>query len=84
MTSAGGLFGRTLYKCCKKFPAREGTSRTSFKDQAHCMQIAYGSLMETACLSTLAEDPGYFTSADQGHLREQVQCPANKLNALRK
>jgi four helix bundle protein len=62
----------------------EGTSRTSYKDQAHFSQIAYGSLMETACLSTLAEDLGYFTTANQSHLREQVQCLANKLNALRK
>jgi four helix bundle protein len=37
----------------------EGSSRTSPKDQAHFSQLAYGSLMESACLLILAEDLGY-------------------------
>ena len=62
----------------------EGSSRTSSKDQAHFTQIAYGSLMETACLITLGEDLGYFTASDKSEMYEQVHCLANKLNALRK
>src|SRR5216684_4420344 len=36
----------------------EGSSRQSLKDQAHYSEIAYGSLMELACLLILCNDVG--------------------------
>src|ERR1700722_9117877 len=36
----------------------EGSSRRSRKDQAHFSEIAYGSLMELACLLILSTDVG--------------------------
>src|SRR2546428_3481736 len=36
----------------------EGSSRQSRKDQAHFSEIAYGSLMELACLLILCKDIG--------------------------
>jgi four helix bundle protein len=40
----------------------EGSSRQSGKDQAHFSEIAYGSLMELACLLILGSDTGILHS----------------------
>lgn len=61
----------------------EGSARTSRKDQAHFSQIAYGSLMELACLFILAVDLGFLIAAKESALREQIESVSRQLNALR-
>jgi four helix bundle protein len=61
----------------------EGSSRTSRKDQAHFSQIAYGSLMELACLLVLAVDLGFLSSAEESNLRLEIESVSRQLNALR-
>lgn len=60
----------------------EGLARTSRRDQAHFSQIAYGSLMELACLLLLAVDLNYLSSADEEKLREVIEAVSRQLNAL--
>jgi four helix bundle protein len=61
----------------------EGSSRTSRKDQAHFSQIAYGSLMELACLLIVAVDLEFLPSEREATLREQIESVSRQLNALR-
>jgi four helix bundle protein len=61
----------------------EGSSRTSRKDQAHFSQIAYGSLMELACLLIVAVDLEILAAASEAKLREEIQMVSRQLNALR-
>jgi four helix bundle protein len=61
----------------------EGAARTSRKDQAHFSQIAYGSLMELACLLIVAVDLEYLTSEREIILREEIEVISRQLNALR-
>ena len=61
----------------------EGAGRTSAKDQAHFSQIAYGSLMESACLEILAADRGLIPPETLAAQREHVAALSNQINALR-
>lgn len=61
----------------------EGSSRTSRKDQAHFSQIAYGSLMELACLLILAMDLGFLPVEHESALRIEIESVSRQLNALR-
>ena len=61
----------------------EGTARVSPKDQAHFSQIAYGSLMESACLAILSADRGLIESDQLTSQRETIAGLANQINALR-
>jgi four helix bundle protein len=61
----------------------EGSARTSRKDQAHFSQIAYGSLMELACLLIIADDLEYLPAGDELTLRERIEEISRQLNALR-
>jgi four helix bundle protein len=61
----------------------EGASRTSRKDQAHFSQIAYGSLMELACLLIVAVDLDFLSSDREAILREEIETISRQLNALR-
>lgn len=61
----------------------EGSSRTSRKDQAHFSQIAYGSLMELACLLILAADLQFLSGDAELKLREKIEAISRQLNALR-
>lgn len=61
----------------------EGVSRTSKKDQAHFSQIAYGSLMELACLLILSVDLGYLSHSGEEALRLEIESVSRQLNALR-
>ncbi len=61
----------------------EGSSRTSRKDQAHFSQIAYGSLMELACLLILAVDLGFLNPAGEEKLRAEIDSVSRQVNALR-
>ena len=61
----------------------EGSARTSRKDQAHFSQIAYGSLMELACLLILAVDLDFLSTEDESELRAEIESVSRQLNALR-
>lgn len=61
----------------------EGFARTSRKDQADFSQVAYGSLMELACLLIIAVDLEYLSAGDESRLREQIEEVFHQLNALR-
>ena len=61
----------------------EGSSRTSRKDQAHFSQIAYGSLMELACLLIVAVDLEILPADREVILREKIEAVSRQLNALR-
>lgn len=60
----------------------EGSSRRSRKDQAHFSEIAYGSLMELACLLVLSSDPRLLTSEAEQALRNSIEQLSRQLNAL--
>jgi four helix bundle protein len=60
----------------------EGSSRRSRKDQAHFSEIAYGSLMELACLLILANDIGILESEAEQVLRGSIEQLSSQLNAL--
>ena len=61
----------------------EGSGRVSAKDQAHFSQIAYSSLMESACLEILSADRGLITAEQLAAQRETIAGLANQINALR-
>ena len=61
----------------------EGASRTSRKDQARFPQIAYGSLMELACLLIVAVDLEILSADRETKLREEIEAISRQLNALR-
>jgi four helix bundle protein len=60
----------------------EGSSRRSRKDQAHFSEIAYGSLMELACLLILSNDVGILPSDSEQVLRDSIERLSPQLNAL--
>ncbi|GAA4822914.1 four helix bundle protein [Algivirga pacifica] len=62
----------------------EGTSRTSYKDQAHFTQVAFSSLMEVNCQLILAIDLDYLSSERYDKIKALCSKVANMLNALRK
>src|SRR2546423_4982730 len=61
----------------------EGSSRMSRKDQTHFSQIAYGSLMELACLLIVAVDLEILSADHEAKLREEIEAISRQLNALR-
>ena len=56
----------------------EGSGRTSAKDQAHFMEMAFGSLMEVDCQMDIAKDLGY-VSLDE---HETVTIQISQVDAL--
>lgn len=60
----------------------EGSSRPSRKDQAHFSEIAYGSLMELACLLILSSDVGILPNDSEQNLRSSIEQLSPQLNAL--
>ena len=62
----------------------EGASRTSAKDQAHFSQLAYSSLMESACLLLLAGDLEWIPEDRVSQERQKIESLSNQINALRK
>jgi four helix bundle protein len=61
----------------------EGSARMSRKDQAHFSEIAYGSLMEVACLSIVSVDLTFLTKESESKLRDGIESVSRQLNALR-
>jgi four helix bundle protein len=60
----------------------EGSSRRSRKDQAHFSEIAYGSLMELACLLILCADLEILSAEAEQTLRQSIEQTSLQLNAL--
>jgi four helix bundle protein len=60
----------------------EGCSRQSRKDQAHFTEIAYGSLMELACLLILCKDIGILSEDAENDLRITIEEVSPQVNAL--
>ena len=61
----------------------EGTARTSAKDQAHFSQLAFGSLMELACLVQLARDLERVSSSVAEALLASIALLAPRISKLR-
>ena len=61
----------------------EGSGRTSYKDQAHFTQMAYGSLMEMACQIEITKELGFISSEQLKQMLTSVVPIADKLSALR-
>jgi four helix bundle protein len=61
----------------------EGSGRTSSKDYAHFIQIAYGSLLELLNQLILSVDLEYISDSSYLDLRANVEEISNKLNSLR-
>src|SRR5438477_11590535 len=60
----------------------EGSSRRSRKDQAHFSEIAYGSLMELACLLILSRDLGILSDASEKDFRSSIEQLSSQLTVL--
>lgn len=61
----------------------EGSGRTSAKDQAHFIEMSYGSLMETDCQIDIAYELGYISALDLESVSKQVDRVATLLSGLR-
>ncbi|MFC0775999.1 four helix bundle protein [Terrimonas alba] len=61
----------------------EGSSRTSFKDQAHFSQIAYSSLTEILNQLIIANDLGFLSDEMLTEGRNQIETVTAKVAALR-
>jgi four helix bundle protein len=61
----------------------EGSSRTSYKDQAHYTQIAYGSLLEVISQLTAAYDLNYIDKDKYISTRENIDKISPRIAALR-
>lgn len=61
----------------------EGSGRTSMKDQAHFIEIAFGSLMEVDCQMDIAHDLGYITQNELDTICLQISRIAAMLSVMR-
>jgi four helix bundle protein len=62
----------------------EGSSRTSKKDYARFIQIAYGSLMELLNQLIISCEFNYISSEEYSKLRSLIEEIGNKLTSLRR
>ena len=61
----------------------EGSGRTSAKDQAHFIEMAFGSLMEVDCQIDLAQDLNYITKDEMESIEQQIRTIVALLSGLR-
>jgi four helix bundle protein len=61
----------------------EGSGRTSAKDQAHFLEMAFGSLMEVDCQMDIAKDLGYVSSNKLEEVSKQISQVAALLSGMR-
>ena len=61
----------------------EGGARKSLKDQAHFSNLAFGSLMETACQIMLSNDLGFLTEEAADPLLCEIQDLSIRIHNLR-
>lgn len=62
----------------------EGSGRKSYRDQAHFVEIAYGSLMEVCCQLTIAVDLCYIEQEEIEPVRDQIESLSRQLESYRK
>ena len=62
----------------------EGSGRTSMKDQAHFVEMAFGSLMEVDCQMDIAHDLGYISQDELAMIVEKVRVIASLLSGMRR
>lgn len=62
----------------------EGSGRTSAKDQAHFLEMAFGSLMEVDCQLDIACDLGYMSHEELESLNAQIARVASMLSGMRR
>ena len=62
----------------------EGTSRSSPREQARFTEIAYGSLMETACQIDIANELGYLNDDTHAGVLTKIEELAVKITKYRK
>ncbi|HEY9550864.1 MAG TPA: four helix bundle protein [Prevotella sp.] len=60
----------------------EGFGRFSYKEKAHFIEIAYGSLTEVLCELELSFDLHYISEQDFRHAEEQITVIAKQLSGL--
>ena len=61
----------------------EGSGRTSAKDQAHFLEMAFGSLMEVDCQMDIAKDLGYVSLDEHEEVTVQISKVAALLSGMR-
>lgn len=61
----------------------EGSGRTSAKDQAHFLEMAFGSLMEVDCQMDIAQDLGYVSLDEHETVTIQIRQVAALLSGMR-
>lgn len=61
----------------------EGSGRNSYKEKAHFIEIAYGSLMEAFSQLQIAQDLGYLTDNDIDAIRPSFINVAKMLSGLK-
>lgn len=61
----------------------EGSGRTSMKDQAHFIEMAFGSLMEVDCQLDIAQDLEYISKEELDKIGTQISRVAAMLSAMR-
>lgn len=61
----------------------EGSGRTSAKDQAHFIEMAFGSLMEVDCQIDIAHDLDYISQDEMESVEQQIRTIAALLSGLR-
>lgn len=61
----------------------EGSGRTSAKDQAHFLEMAFGSLMEVDCQIDIAKDLGYVSLEELEVVSKQINQVAALLSGMR-
>lgn len=60
----------------------EGFGRFSFKEKAHFIEIAYGSLTEVLCEIELSLDEGYISEQEFQETEQQLTVIAKQLSGL--
>lgn len=62
----------------------EGTTRSTFRDQAHFSTIAFGSAVEVLNQLILSFELGFLSEVDYNIMRISLQSITNKINSLKK
>lgn len=62
----------------------EGSGRTSAKDQAHFLEMAFGSLMEVDCQIDIAQELGYINQEELDTVSVQISRVAAMLSGMRR
>lgn len=61
----------------------EGTTRNSFKDQAHFSTIAFGSAVEVINQLIIAFELDFISESEYLNLRQVIESITNKINSLK-